>query len=468
MQGFLNRDFLLDTATARRLYHEVAAALPIVDYHNHLPPLEIANDKHWDTLGQLWLEHDHYKWRAMRWAGIDEARVSGAASWREKFDAYAQAMPRMIMNPVHHWTHLELWRYFGLEGTVLSPDTADMVWDTANARLGEPEFGARGLLLQMKVEFVGTTDDPLDSLEHHKQLMADPDLTVAPSFRPDKALQIEETHFTTYIADLSTLTGIVINSFDTLEAALLQRLDHFVEHGCKASDHGLNFLDAGAEVSASVLDDILRRRLVGIDRITSDEAASLRAALFTALGRAYAARDVMMQLHIGPLRNTSSRLMASKGRDCGGDSIRDRAIAEPLNVLLDRLDRTDELPRTVLYCVDPTKNAVLTTTAASFQDGSIAGKIQVGTAWWHNDQLDGMERQITELAQMGLITPFLGMLTDSRSFLSFPRHEYFRRLFCRMVGRWVETGHLPNAPEIHDNLVRDVCYRNARNLFLGV
>ncbi len=466
MQRFLNADFLLDTATARRLYHEVAADLPIIDYHNHLPPSEIAADQHWETLGQLWLEHDHYKWRAMRWAGIDEARVSGNAGWREKFDAYAQAMPDMIMNPVHHWSHLELWRYFGLEGTILSPDTADMVWETANARLGEAQFGARGLLLQMKVEFVGTTDDPLDTLEHHRALMNDPDLTVAPSFRPDKALQIEAPHFANYIADLAALTGIEITTFDALEAALLQRLDHFVAHGCKASDHGLDFFDAGEEVSASVLDDILRRRLTGLDRITSDEASSLRAALFTALGRAYAARDVMMQLHIGSLRNTSSRLMGTKGRDSGGDSIGDRAIAEPLNVLLDRLDRSDALPRTVLYCVDATKNAVLTTTAASFQDGSVAGKVQVGTAWWHNDQLDGMERQITELAQMGLITPFLGMLTDSRSFLSFPRHEYFRRLFCRMVGRWVETGHIPDAPEIHDRLIRGVCYENARKQFL--
>ncbi|SLN23013.1 Uronate isomerase [Aquimixticola soesokkakensis] len=467
MSAFLNADFLLDTATARRLYHEVAADLPIIDYHNHLPPAEIAADHHWDNLGELWLAHDHYKWRMMRWAGIEEARVSGTASWHDKFNAYAQAMPRMVLNPVHHWSHLELWRYFDLDGTVLSPQTADAIWEQANAKLAEAGFGARGLLAKMKVEFVGTTDDPCDTLEHHAALRGAEGLVVAPSFRPDTALKVEAAEFAPYIDRLAGVTGAPIRDFDALVGAMVTRLDHFVAHGCKASDHGLELLDAGDEVSGATLDDILRRRLdTGMDSVTSDEAASLRAALLVALGRAYAERDIVMQLHIGPLRNTSSRLLHAKGRDAGGDGVRDRAIAEPLNALLDRLDRTNELPRTVLYCVDATKNAILTTTAASFQDGSVAGKVQVGTGWWHADQLDGMERQMIDLTQMGLISTFLGMLTDSRSFLSFPRHEYFRRLLCRLIGRWAETGHLPDDPQALEGLVRDISYTNARRWFI--
>lgn len=465
MTTFLGPDFLLDTPEAQRLYHEVAADLPIADYHNHLPPAEIAEDRHWDNLGQLWLGHDHYKWRVMRWAGIPEDRITAPATDREKFDAFAEAMPRLVMNPVHHWSHLELWRYFGLEGTVLSPDTADQVWDHVNAMLPGKEFGARGLLRQMNVKFLGTTDDPLDDLAHHKKLQGDPELVVAPSFRPDRVFQIEAAGFVPYIQALATLTGSEIRDFDGLAEALLQRLDHFVAHGCRAADHGIELLDCGAEYPSSQLDDVLRRRLDG-EVLDSADAAALRAALFVTLGRAYAARGIVMQLHIGPLRNNSSRLLERIGRDAGTDSMNDFAIAAPLNALLDRLDRSDELPAMVLYSVNPAHNAILATTAGNFQDGSRPGKIQAGTAWWFNDQLDGMQRQMNDLAQMGLISTFLGMLTDSRSFLSFTRHEYFRRLLCRMIGQWHKDGLLPGDQTALNDLVRDISYRNAAKWFL--
>jgi glucuronate isomerase len=463
MARFLDQSFLLDTETARRLYFEVARDLPIIDYHNHLPPAEIAADRRWDTLGEMWLAHDHYKWRVMRWAGIDEARVTGAASWREKFDAFASAMPRAVLNPVHHWSHLELWRYFDLDGTVLTPDTADRVWAQANAKLGEDGFSAQGLLRRMKVELVGTTDDPLDTLEHHAALSG-ADIRVVPTFRPDKSVQIEADGFAAYLDRLEALTH-PIRSFEDLVAALLLRLDHFVAHGCKAADHGINHLDAAEIPGAAALDAALATARAGRP-VSPEQAAGHRAALFDALGRAYAARGLVMQCHMNVVRNGSSRLLHRIGPDAGGDSLRDTDMAGPLNRLLDRLDRDGQLPRMVLYGLDPGRNPVLAATAGTFQDGSVPGKVQAGAAWWFNDTLDGMESQMRSLAQVGLLSTFLGMLTDSRSFLSFPRHEYFRRLLCGMIGRWSETGHLPDDEALLHQLVRGICYENARDWFV--
>ena len=463
MTRFLNQDFLLDTAEARRLYHDVAKDLPIVDYHNHLPPAEIAGDQHWDELGSLWLGHDHYKWRVMRWAGVEERLVTGDASPREKFDAFASAMPKMIGNPVHHWSHLELWRHFDLDGVILGPDTADHVWEVTQDKLSRPEYGAQGLLTRMNVDLVGTTDDPLDTLEHHAALRDAP-WRVVPTFRPDPAIKIDAPGFADWIERLEAATQS-ISGFDDVVEALEARLDHFVAHGCRAADHGIDRLDAGAEVPVSRLDAALDAARAGRE-VGAEDAAAWRAALFVAMGRAYARRNLVMQLHVNAMRSTRTRLFETVGRDVGADSIRDTAMAEPLNDLLDRLDRTDVLPRMVIYGLDPAKNPVIVTTAGNFQDGSVPGKVQAGTAWWFNDQLDGMEDQMRTLSQMGLISTFLGMLTDSRSFLSFPRHEYFRRLFCRIVGRWQEEGHVPDDREALDALVGDVCYRNARDWFL--
>lgn len=467
MQPFLGRDFLLDTATARRLFHEVATGLPIIDFHNHLPPEDIAADRGWENLGEAWLAHDHYKWRLMRWAGIEERLVTGPADWRARFEAFAAVMPKAYGNPVHHWAHLELWRYFGLDGTVLSPATAGQVWEAATACLARPGFRARGLLARMKVELVATTDDPADDLAHHRAFAAlgDTGLRMIPSFRPDRALALADEGFPAWLDRLAAAANSPpVRSFDDLLGALVQRLDMFVTLGARAADHGIGDLLAGEERGAAALDDMLARRLAG-QTPTAEEIADWQASLLAALGRAYHARDMVMQLHVGVLRNSRSRLFDRLGHDAGVDSIRDEALARPLNRLLDKLDRSDELPRTILYALDPARIAVVATTAGNFQDGSRAGKVQAGTAWWFNDHLDGMEAQMRMLANTGLFGSFLGMLTDSRSFLSFPRHEYFRRLLCRIVGRWAEDGHIPPDAEPMEALVRAICYENARDWF---
>lgn len=467
MKPFLGDDFLLENDAAARLYHDTAARQPIIDYHNHLPPEEIGDNKNWDTIGRIWLEGDHYKWRAMRWAGVPEEKITGSADFRDKFDAYAAIMPDCLGNPLYHWSHLELYRYFGLDGTLISAKTADHIWQAANEKLAKPEFSARGLLRQMDVRYVGTTDDPCDTLEHHLALKGDPDLgfVLAPSFRPDKAIKIERPEFTGYLEKLGALAGQAIRTFDDLMAALLARLDVFVSAGCKASDHGLDVLYSGEERTASELTAILKKRLDG-GALSEADIADFQTAVLVELGRAYADRDLVMQFHIGAQRNNNAALFASLGTDVGGDSIGDRPIAAALNGLLGRITTHCPLPRTVLYCLDPTKNEVLVTTAGNFQDGSLAGKIQAGSGWWFNDQIDGMERQMTQLAQMGLISTFVGMLTDSRSFLSFPRHEYFRRLVANMIGTWMERGEIP--PDFHraEKLVADICYGNARRWFL--
>lgn len=466
MTRFLGPDFLLETPTAQRLFHDVAKPLPIVDFHNHLSPQEIAQDRRWDDLGELWLAHDHYKWRLMRWAGVPESHVTGSADFREKFDAFARVMPRMVGNPVHHWSHLELWRHFGLDGLVLNEATAAEIWDATAAQLVTPERSARGLLAQMNVRYVATTDDPCDTLEHHVAFAAGGagGLRMVPTFRPDPALYPEDAGFGGWIERLEAASGQNIRGWDDLLSALLSRLDHFCACGAAAADHGLNRLDLAEPVTRAQRDMIVQRARMG-QGVAPGDAAAFRLCLLVELGRAYAARDMVMQLHIGPLRNNRTRLMAAAGRDAGGDSLRDAPLAEALNAFLDRLDRDNALPRTILYALDPTKTPVIVTSAGNFQDGSIAGKVQPGTAWWFNDQLDGMEAQMRTLAQMGLISSFLGMLTDSRSFLSFPRHEYFRRLLCRMIGDWAEKGHLPEEPELLDGLVRDIFYRNAASWF---
>jgi glucuronate isomerase len=466
MTPFLGPDFLLDTPTAQRLFHNVAKPLPIIDFHNHLSPQDIAQDRHWDNLGDLWLAHDHYKWRLMRWAGIPESHVTGTATFREKYDAFAAAMPRMVGNPVYHWSHLELWRHFGLDGQVLDQRSAAHIWDHVSAQLPEARCSARGLLAQMNVTYVATTDDPCDTLEHHAAFAreAGTGLRMVPTFRPDPALYPEQPGFAAWIDRLEAASAATIRTWDDLLASLIDRLDHFVAHGATSADHGLNMLEMPAARSVADLSQILAAARAG-RAILPEDAAAFRMALLDQLGRAYAKRDMVMQLHIGPLRNTRTRLLHSAGRDAGGDSLRDGPLAEALNALLDGMDRDAALPRTILYALDPTKTPVIVTTAGNFQDGTVAGKVQAGTAWWFNDQLDGMEAQMRCLAQMGLISTFTGMLTDSRSFLSFPRHEYFRRLLCRMIGGWAESGHVPNDPALLDGLVRDICHDTAARWF---
>lgn len=463
---FLGPDFLLDTPASRRLYHEVASTLPIVDFHNHLDPAAIAEDRNWDSIGDIWLEGDHYKWRAMRWNGIPESLVTGSAPFREKFNAFAETIPHCLGNPLYHWTHLELRRYFGWEG-VFGPETADEVWELANDQLANPSHSARGLLRSMNVSYVGTTDDPCDDLSFHASAQNDAGLTfkMAPSFRPDKTLVPSEAGFAAYCRRLEIASDHAISRFDDLIEALLKRLDHFITLGCKASDHALNEIRPFSIRTRSDLDAILKRGMESGPVSVQDEA-DFKAAVLIELGQAYRARNIVMQFHIAASRNNNSKLLGSLGPDTGGDSISDEAVGGPLNALLDQINRDKGLPRTILYCLNPALNEVLVTTAGNFQDGSEPGKIQSGPAWWFNDQLEGMERHLTQVAQMGLLSRFVGMLTDSRSFLSFPRHEYYRRLVCRIVGRWIEDGSVPDQPELTDGLIRRICFENARDWFL--
>ncbi|MES0870952.1 glucuronate isomerase [Pseudovibrio sp. SCP19] len=468
MQPFLGPDFLLETEAAQRLYHDYAAEMPIVDYHNHLCPQTIAEDRRFDDIGRVWLEGDHYKWRAMRWAGISESLITGKdTSFKEKFLAYASVMPKFLGNPLYHWTHLEMYRYFGLEGVILSDKSAETVWEVCNAKLATKQFSARGLLQMQNVKMLGTTDDPCDDLHWHKMIAQDPTSTmvVRPTFRPDPAFKIDKPTFGDYIMKLSRRVGFHIDKYERLLEALSMRLDHFGRHGCRAADHGLDSMLFCSVPPVAELDRIFKEGQSGAT-LSVDDVTAFQSAVQVFLGKEYAKRGWVMQMHIGATRNNRSRMFKALGPDVGCDGIDDRELANPLNQFLDTLDREKALPRTVLYSLDPTKNEVVVTTAGNFQDGSVGGKVQAGTGWWHNDQLDGMERQMTQLAQMGLLSQFLGMLTDSRSFLSFPRHEYFRRLLCKIVGEWMDKGHIPGDFELAGGMIRDICYNNAANWFL--
>ncbi len=466
MKDFLCQDFLLSNDTAKALYHEVAAGMPIYDYHCHLNPREIAEDRRFDNLTQIWLEGDHYKWRGMRSAGISEDYITGNRSDLEKFQAWAKTVPQTLGNPLYHWTHLELRRPFGISGVLFGPDSAEHVWETCNELLVTPAFSARGIMQQMNVNMVGTTDDPIDSLKYHRQIADDTSLSieVAPSWRPDKAFKIELEGFACYMRQLGEVADIEIRSFPDLLAALEKRIDHFSAHGCRAADHGIEIVRYAEIPSEQKLTAILLQRLEGHD-VDEADVAAFSTAVQVWLGRQYAKRGWVMQLHIGAQRNNNSRMFNQLGADSGYDSIGDRPFAWELSRLLDEMDKTDQLPKTILYCLNPRDNEMMATMIGNFQGGGVAGKMQFGSGWWFNDQKDGMQRQIQQLSQLGLLCRFVGMLTDSRSFLSYTRHEYFRRILCDMIGRWVEEGELPNDRSLLDTMVRDICFNNAKQYF---
>ena len=466
MKPFLDEDFLLSNKTAQRLYHEYAASQPIYDYHCHLNPRAVAENKPFTNLTEIWLAGDHYKWRGMRSAGIDERLITGDASDYEKFQAWAKTVPMCLGNPLYHWTHLELRRPFGIANTVLNPTTAETIWARCNELLSTPEFLPRGIMKQMNVKMVGTTDDPLDTLEYHKAIAADSsfDIEVAPSWRPDKAFKIELEGFAAYIDKLGKVADIEIERFSDLLTALDRRLDHFAAHGCRAADHGIEVLRFAAVPAEAELDKILHRRMNG-GALTELEIAQYSTAVQVWLGRQYAKRGWVMQLHMGAQRNNNTRMFRLLGADAGFDSIGDKNFSFELASLLDAMDVTNELPKTILYCLNPRDNEMLGTMIGNFQGGGIAGKIQFGSGWWFNDQKDGMQRQLEQLSQLGLLSQFVGMLTDSRSFLSYTRHEYFRRILCNMVGGWVENGEVPYDMELLGNMVKNICYQNARNYF---
>ncbi|MBO5796815.1 MAG: glucuronate isomerase [Clostridia bacterium] len=464
MKPFMDTDFLLTTPTARTLYHEWAAHMPIVDYHCHVSPREIYEDKRFQNITQVWLAGDHYKWRLMRGNGVAERYITGDATDREKFQKFAEALPRAIGNPMYHWCHLELQRYFGYTG-VLNGDSAEEVWQLTARKLQEPGMSVRGLIEQSNVAFVGTTDDPVDTLEWHKKLAADDRFStvVAPSFRPDKALNIDKAGWADYIATLSAAAGVDICNLATLKEALCRRMDHFAAHGCRASDHGLDYMVFRPAEEAEI-DAVLAKGLAG-EAVTAEEAAALKTALLLFCAGEYKSRGWVMQIHYNCLRNPNSAMFEKLGPDTGFDCIGPLGGAAALAGLLDALYSREALPRTVLYSLDGGDNAFLDALIGAFQREDCPGYLQHGSAWWFNDHQQGMKDQLVSLGNLGILGNFIGMLTDSRSFLSYTRHEYFRRILCELIGQWVENGEYPADWPTLGGLVQDICYRNAKRYF---
>jgi glucuronate isomerase len=466
MKPFLDEHFLLDSPVAVDLYHRVAADLPIIDYHCHLSPEQIARNYRFRSITEIWLDGDHYKWRAMRANGEPERFCTGDASDREKFDAWARTVPDTLRNPLYHWTHMELRRPFGVT-TLLSPSTAAEVFDRCNERLREDGFTTQGLLRQFRVAVVCTTDDPIDTLEHHRALAArtNPDTQVYPTWRPDKVFAVEDpAAWNAYVARLEAASGRAIGGrLSSLLDALKARHDAFHEMGCRASDHGLEtmFADAWTGPEADAAFDRLRAG----HALDVASAAALKSALLHELALFDHARGWVQQFHLGALRNNNARMRRTLGPDTGFDSIGDFEVARPLSRFLDRLDDTNQLAKTILYNLNPRDNALLATMIGNFQDGTVPGKMQYGSAWWFLDQLDGMTKQMDTLSNMGLLARFVGMVTDSRSFLSYSRHEYFRRLLCNLLGEDVRRGHLPDDRELLAGLVRNVSFENAKRYF---
>ena len=453
----MDRDFLLSSETAKHLYHDYAAAQPIIDYHCHLDPKEIWEDRCFDNITQVWLGGDHYKWRLMRSAGVEERYITGDASDREKFQKWAETLGLAIGNPLYHWSHLELRNYFGYQG-VLNGDTAEEVWQLCNEKL--KTLSARKLILSSRVRALCTTDDPADSLEWHKKLAADESfpVKVLPSFRPDKALGIEKPDYLDYLSRLGD-----IGSFAALKEKLIERLDYFVSLGCRVSDHGMESVPY-ASATMDEVEAIFRKRLAG-EIPTAWEQKQFKTALLLELGREYHRLGVVMQLHFGVIRDNSHRVFRALGPDAGIDSIGDQPSIKELAAFLGALDDTDELPRTILYSLNPNDNAALVTVMGAFQTGETVGKVQHGSAWWFNDHRSGMVDQLTTLAADGYLAGFVGMLTDSRSFLSYARHEYFRRILCELIGGWVENGEYPNDEKALRQIVEGICFGNAEQYF---
>ena len=463
---FIHDDFLLETPQARRLYHAHAEGLPLIDYHCHLSPREIAEDIRWPDIATLWLGGDHYKWRAMRTAGVEERFITGDASPWEKFEKYAQTMPKLLRNPLYHWSHLELARYFGIDDILLGPATAREVFDRCNEMLAQPGFSAREFMVRSKVEVVCTTDDPVDSLAYHRTIAADKNfrIRVLPTWRPDKALQIDKPEaFSAWIDQLEKVSGVTITKLDDLMSALQQRHDFFAARGCRLSDRGLDTVWA-EECTPADAAAIFERARRG-QPVSPEEAVRYKSFLLHELAVMDAAKGWTMQIHYGAQRNNNTRMFGQLGPDTGFDSIADLPVAAAMARHFDRLDSAGALSKTIIYNLNPRDNEVVATMLGNFQDGITAGKMQFGGGWWFLDQLDGMTRQIEALSQMGLLSCFVGMLTDSRSFLSYTRHEYFRRLLCNILGRDMQRGLIPDDESLVGPMVRDICYDNARNYF---
>jgi len=463
---FIHDDFMLETKTARELFHTYAEPMPILDYHCHLPPAQIADDHRFRNLTEIWLAGDHYKWRLMRAAGVPERFITGEASDWEKFLKWAETVPRIIRNPLYHWTHLELRKPFGITDRLLGPETARSIWEECNARLAQPEFSCRGIMKQWNVVLVCTTDDPTDTLDAHKRIAEDPDfhIRVLPAWRPDKAMAVEDpATFRAWVARLEAAADMAIRTYDDFLAALRRRHDFFHEMGCRISDHGVETFHAEPYTERVVRAIFQKAR--GGNRPSDEETAKFKSALLYEFAVMNHEKAWAQQFHICVLRNNNRRLYRAIGPDVGGDSILDRHIARDASAFFGRLDAEGRLTRTVVYSLNPCHYEVLSTTIGNFQDGSCPGKLQLGSAWWFNDTLEGMLRQINVLSDTGVLATFIGMLTDSRSFLSYARHDYFRRLLCNLLGGEMERGLIPNDLDLVGEIVRDISYRNAVRYF---
>jgi glucuronate isomerase len=466
---FLNEDFLLQTESARQLYHEFAKPMPIIDYHCHLPPDQIAEDRQFANLTQIWLYGDHYKWRAMRTNGINERYCTGDADDFSKFQKWAETVPYTLRNPLYHWTHLELQRYFGITEP-LNGNNARQVYEVCTEQLQSPDYSVRNLLRRMNVETVCTTDDPIDSLEYHKKLAEERsvdtgfEIGVLPTFRPDKAMAVEDVvAFNFYVDRLESASNVAISTIDTLLEALRQRHDYFAAMGCKLSDHGLEQIYAEDYTEAEIR-AIFTKIRTG-HTLSVAETLQFKSAMLVYLAEMDWEKGWTQQFHLGALRNNNSRMLRQLGPDTGWDSIGDFSQARAMSRFLDRLDTNDKLAKTIIYNLNPADNELIATMIGNFNDGSVVGKVQFGSGWWFLDQKDGMERQINALSNMGLLSRFVGMLTDSRSFLSYPRHEYFRRILCNLLGNDIENGELPDDMAWTGQVVQNICYGNAKTYF---
>jgi len=464
MKNFLDDNFLLHTKTSEKLYHGFAKDLPIIDYHNHLPPEQIASDHRFENITQAWLYGDHYKWRAMRTNGVDEMYCTGTGTDIKKFAKWAEVVPYTLRNPLYHWTHLELQRYFDVN-ELLSPANAEKIYEECSAKLNSGEYSVRNLLRKMKVETLCTTDDPADSLDHHKKIKEDGfEIKVLPGFRPDKAMAVENVAtYNKYITRLEDAAGISVESFSTLIAALEQRIEYFAQHGCMVADHGLEELYT-EEYTQTEIDQVFFKLKISRS-LNATEILKFKSAVLFELAKMYHAKGWVQQFHLGALRSNNSKALQLSGADSGWDSIGNSVSGKYISKFLDRLNSTNHLAKTILYNLNPADNALMATMAGNFNDGSVAGKVQWGSAWWFLDQKDGMTQQINTLSNMGLLSRFVGMLTDSRSFLSFPRHEYFRRILCNIFGEEIEHGELPGDIEWTGKIIQDICYYNAKGYF---
>lgn len=463
MEQYINDDFLLQNETAKGLFHSHAKNLPIIDYHCHLSPKDIAENRQFNNISEAWLEGDHYKWRAMRANGVSEKNCSGDAPAKEKFISWAETVPYSLGNPLYHWSHLELKRYFNID-KLINPGNAEYIWEAANEQIVKAEFNVQGLLKKMNIELICTTDDPIDSLEYHKTIKeSELEINILPTFRPDKALAISDIHtFGNYLSSLSEASGSRTDNYDHFLVALARRIDYFSSNNCKISDHAFTYMPL-QEYSLSEVRSIFSKARSG-KQISEEESDKFRLATMKELAALYAMKGWTMQLHFGALRDNNSRILKKHGTDGGADSIGNEFKIKNLSFFLDSLDKENKLPPSILYNLNPSDNEALASMAANFQS-CMPGKMQYGAAWWFLDNKNGIESQLQTVANHGLLGRFVGMLTDSRSFLSYPRHEYFRRILCNMIGEKKESGEFPDDTDLLSKMIEDICYYNAKNYF---